>query len=309
MARRTLLIVNPRSGGGATDRRWKRASECLRAVFGAVEVEHTRAPRDAERLAREGVRAGIERIVVAGGDGTLSEVATGLLAADLARYAQIGVLPLGTAADFARSLGIPSGLDRAIDCLASAGVRPVDAGRVTYRSLQGDERVSYYVNVASFGVSGLTCQLVNSGPKLFGGTLSFLFGALRAILRYRSAPVTIRVDGALVHDAPLTLAAGANGRFFGGGMRLAPDARLDDGLLDVVIVSGLSAVSRLSKLAGMYRGTHLADAATALHRGALVEAAAAPGTVPLELDGEPLGTLPARFEILPAALSMIGPAG
>jgi diacylglycerol kinase family enzyme len=284
MARRTLLIVNPRSAGGTTGRRWRCASERLRAAFGSLEVEHTRAPRDAERLAREGVRAGIERIVVAGGDGTLSEVV-----------------------DFARSLGIPSGLDRAIACLATGAVRPIDAGRVTYRSLQGDERVSYYVNVASFGASGLACQLVNRSSKLFGATLSFLFGALRAILRYRSAPVTIRVDGALVHDAPLTFAAAANGRFFGGGMRLAPDARLDDGLLDVVIVSGLSPARRLARLPGIYRGTHLADTATALHRGAVVEAAAAPGAVPLELDGEPLGTLPARFELLPGALSMIGP--
>jgi YegS/Rv2252/BmrU family lipid kinase len=307
MARRTLLIVNPRSAGGATGRRWRRASERLRAAFGSVEVEHTRAPRDAERLAREGVRAGIERVVVAGGDGTLSEVVSGLLAADLARYAEIGLLPSGTAVDFARSLGIPSGLDRAIACLATGAVRPIDAGRVTYRSLQGDERVSYYVNVASFGASGLACQLVNRSSKLFGGTLSFLFGALRAILRYRSAPVTIRVDGALVHDAPLTFAAGANGRFFGGGIRVAPDARLDDGLLDVVIVSGLSPARRLARLPGIYRGTHLADAATALHRGAVVEAAAAPGAVLLELDGEPLGTLPARFELLPGALSMIGP--
>ena len=184
----------------------------------------------------------------------------------------------------------------------------MDAGRVTYRSLQGEERTSYYVNAASFGASGLACQLVNRGSKRFGGALSFLFGALQAILRYRHAPVTIHVDGVLVHDAPLTFAAGANGRFFGGGMQLAPSARLDDGLLDVVIVSGLSVAGRLAKLPGIYRGTHLADAATALYRGALVEAAAVAGTVPLELDGEPLGTLPARFELLPGALSIIGPA-
>lgn len=307
MAPRTLVIANPRAAGGATGRRWTHIAERLRAALGSVEMEHTRAPRDAQRLAREGVRAGVARIVVAGGDGTLSEVVTGLLAADLAGYAEIGVLPLGTAADFARSLGVPRGLDRAIACLVAGRLRPIDAGRVTYRSVQGDERTSYYVNVASFGASALTCRMLERSPRLFGGRLSFLFGTLRAILRYRSASVTIRVDGALVHDAPLTFAAAANGRCFGAGMQPAPDARLDDGLFDVVVVSDLSAAERLIRLPGIYRGAHLTHAAAALHRGAVVEAAATPGAVPLELDGEPLGTLPARFELLPGALSMIGP--
>jgi YegS/Rv2252/BmrU family lipid kinase len=307
MTRRTLVIANPHGAGGATGRRWGRVEERLRAALGSVEVEHTRAPRDAQRLAREGVRAGVDRVVVAGGDGTLSEVVTGLLAADLAGYAEVGVLPLGTAADFARNLGIPRGLDRAIAALVAGTARPTDAGRVTYRSEQGDERVSYFVNAASFGASAVACRMANRRPGPFGGASAYLFGALRAIFGYRGAPVSIRVDGVLVHDAPLTFAAAANGRRFGAGMRVAPDARLDDGLLDVVVVSDLSIPGRLIRFPGIYRGAHLGSAAATLHRGALVEASAAPGAVPLELDGEPLGTLPARFELLPGALSVIGP--
>jgi len=234
-------------------------------------------------------------------------VATGLLATGLAGYAEIGVLPLGTGMDFSRSLGVPRGLDRAVACLVAGAARPIDAGRVTYRSSQGVERTSYFVNAASFGASALASRVANRSPGPLGGALSFPLGALAAIFGYRSARVAIRVDGALVHDAPLTLAAAANGRRFGAGMRIAPDARLDDGLLDVVIVSDLSAAGRLVGLAGLYRGAHLASAATALRRGSIVEAAAAPGAVPLELDGEPLGALPARFELLPGALSVIGP--
>jgi YegS/Rv2252/BmrU family lipid kinase len=307
------VIVNPRSRSGATERRWKVAAPRLRSALGAVEVEHTRGPRDAERLAREGVRAGIERIVVAGGDGTLSEVASGLLAADLARYAQIGLLPFGTGGDFARSLGIPRDLDAAIDCLAAGGVRYVDAGRVTYCDLRGGERISYYVNVASFGVSGLAGQLVNDpGSRFhrfhrFGGRLAFAVAALRAIRRHRSAAVAIRVDGVSVYAGPLSLGVTANGRFFGGGMRIAPDACIDDGQLDVVVVPHLSASGLLARLPAIYRGTHLRGGAAVLHRGRVVEAAAPSAAVLLELDGEPLGILPARFEVLPAALAMIGP--
>jgi YegS/Rv2252/BmrU family lipid kinase len=308
VVRRTLLIVNPRSRSGATGRRWKVAARELRAALGPIEVEFTRGSRDAERLAREGVRAGIERIVVAGGDGTLSEVATGLLAADLARYAQIGLLPFGSGGDFARSLGIPRGLDAAVACLAAGNVRSVDAGRATYRDFRDAERVSYYVNEASFGLSGLAGQLADGAGKRFGGRFSFAFAALRAIFRYRSARVAIRVDGTSVHEGPLTLGAAANGRFFGAGMRIAPDARIDDGLFDVVIVPQLSTVGMLAELPAIYRGSQLADGVATLVRGSVVEVTAPDAEVVLELDGEPLGALPARFELLPGALSVIGPA-
>ena len=148
---------------------------------------------------------------------------------------------------------------------------------------------------------------MNRTTKAFGGTASFFMGALRAIREYRSAPVAISVDGELVHDRGLVLAAAGNGRYFGGGMKIAPDARLDDGLLDLVIVSDLRKHQLLWKLPKMYRGTHLDDPATAFHRGRVVEADDAPGEVVIEFDGEPLGTLPARYEVLPGALSIIGP--
>jgi diacylglycerol kinase (ATP) len=308
VAQRTLVIVNPSSRNGATGRRWHALEGRLRDALGPVEVEHTRAPRDAERLAREAVRAGVERVLVAGGDGTLSEVATGLLASDLAGYATIGLLPLGTGGDFVRSLGVPRDFAGALAQIAEGRIRKVDAGRVRFVGNDGADRTAYFVNVASFGISGLTDELVNRTTKRFGGTVSFLVGTLRAIFQYRGARVTLRVDGEVVHDDRLILATGANGRYFGGGMQVAPEARIDDGLLDVVIISNLSIPKLLTKLPKIYAGTHLADPATALHRGRVIEADAAPGLVKLELDGEPLGTLPARYEVLPGALSVFGPA-
>jgi YegS/Rv2252/BmrU family lipid kinase len=309
VAQRTLVIVNPSSRNGATGRRWRAHETRLRDALGPLEIEHTRAPRDAERLAREAVRAGVERVLVAGGDGTLSEVATGLLAADLARYVTLGVLPLGTGGDFVRSLGIPRGLEPALECICAGKTRSVDAGRVEFVGADGAQRTSYFVNVSSLGISGLIDELVNRTTKRFGGTVSFLVGTVRAIFQYRSARVAIRVDGELVHEAPLVLATGANGRYFGGGMQVAPQARIDDGLLDVVIIRELSVPRLLAKLPKIYAGTHLSDPAAALHRGRVIEAVAEPGLVKIELDGEPLGTLPARFEVLPGALTLYGPGG
>ena len=138
---RTLVIVNPFSRDGATGRRFAGIERRLREVLGPLEVERTRGPRDAERLAREAVRAGVERLIVAGGDGTLSEVASGLLGAGLGAYARIGVLPFGTGGDFVKTLGIPRDLERAIACIAEGKVRRIDASRVTLRGEEGRARV------------------------------------------------------------------------------------------------------------------------------------------------------------------------
>lgn len=307
MALRTLVIVNPRSRNGATGRRWAGLEAQIRSALGPVESEVTRGPRDAERLAREAVRSGVERLLVAGGDGTLGEVVSGLLGAGLGGYAELGMLPLGTGSDYARSLGVPRELEAALECIAAGQTRRVDAGRVRFRGQRGEERVACFANVASFGISGLVDQIVNRSSKFLGGRVSFLLAALRAILRFRSERIALRVDGELVEDAPLVLATAANGRWFGAGMHVAPRASLDDGLFDVVVVKDLSKPALLMKLPRLYAGTHLEDPAVRLVRGRIVEADAAPGRVPLELDGEPLGTLPARFEVLPGALRVIAP--
>ena len=218
----TLAIVNPFSRDGATGRRFAAVERRLRAVLGPLEVERTKGPRDAERLAREAVRAGVERLIVAGGDGTLSEVATGLLAAGLGAYARIGILPFGTGGDFVKTLGVPRDLERAIACIAEGKVRRVDAYRVTLRDDAGRDRTVYGLNITSIGISALVVTLAERSPRFVGGSGAFLLGALRAILRHRSDPVTLTVDGEIVHDGPLILAMAANGRYFGGGMLVSP---------------------------------------------------------------------------------------
>jgi diacylglycerol kinase family enzyme len=139
--------------------------------------------------------------------------------------------------------------------------------------------------------------------------VSFLIGTIKAIAIHRSQHVTRRVDGEVVHDAPLVLAAAANGRYFGGGMHISPEARLDDGLFDVVIVPDVSKRALLSKLPLIYSGKHLDDPVCRFFRGRVIEAEAAPGSVLLDIDGEALGALPARVEVVPRALSVIGAAG
>ena len=310
MALRTLVIVNPASGGGSTRRRFPHVLPRVKEVLGDCDVVWTGAPHDAERLAREGVRAGVERVVVGGGDGTLSEVATGILAADLGHYCEIGLLPLGTGGDLRRTLGVPGAIDDALQAIAHGRARAIDAGRASYRGRDGKDAVTYFVNVASAGISGQTTELVNRAPKWLGGSVSFLVGTVRSILSYRAKahPVELSVDGRVVYSGPLVLATAANGRYFGGGMQVAPDARPDDALLDMVLIPDLPPLRLLRELRGLYRGTHVNVPGVLNLQGRVIEArplSADPAWI--ELDGEPLGTLPARFEVLPGALRLLGP--
>ena len=304
---RTLVIVNPQSGAGAARRRWRKLEPRVREALGAVEIEHTRGARDAERLAREAVRAGIERVVVAGGDGTLAEVATGLLRAQLAHYAELAVLPMGTGCDFARTLGVPRDPAGALEVLRTGKARRIDAGHARYVGRDGAPADSYFVNAASFGVSSLVVELAQRSARRLGGTLAFALATVRALITYQSARVALRIDGELAGEGELALVAAANGRHFGSGMRIAPDARLDDGWLDVVSVAGGSGLRLILKVYKLYNGTLLDDPVVSFRRGRKIEADAAPGAVLLELDGEPVGALPAQIELLPGALSVVGP--
>lgn len=306
MSPRTLVIVNPASRSGRTRRTFDAIEARLRDVLGALEIDWTKAPRDAERLAREGARAGVERILVAGGDGTASEVVTGILAADLVDEVQLGFLPFGTGKDLVRGLGLAKEVDEAILDIAAGRTRQIDAGRMTYRDPEGETRSTCFINSATIGISGLICRTVNEASKRLGGTVAFLAGTLRALASFQPAPVELVLDGEKIFEGDVVLATACNGPYFGGGMRGAPSARFDDGLLDVVVIPSLSKAKLFSKLPSLYAGTHIGVADVLSFQGRELVVNAAPTSQPLEIDGEPLGFAPARFEVLPEAVTLVG---
>lgn len=305
MPLRTLVIANPASAAGRTERTLPRLEAQLRAAVGAYELVWTKGPRDAERIAREAVRAGVERLIVAGGDGTAAEVVSGLLGAALGSYAEVAFLPLGTGADFHRTLDIPRDPAAAIAALASGKGRRIDVGRVRYADAAGAEQCSHFLNVASAGLSGVVTRHVR-GSKALGARLSFLLGTLAGLVRFQPSSMCLRVDGVEVFRGALALAAVANGRYFGGGMHVAPQARPDDGLLDLVIIPALPKSVLVARLPRLYRGTHLAVPGVAQHRGRSIELEPLGPPAPGEIDGEPVAQLPMRVEVVPGALQVWG---
>ncbi len=302
----TVVIVNPASRNRATGRRFRQVEDALRERLGELRVEATRGPRDAERIAREAVTAGAETLIVAGGDGTASEVVAGLLGAGAGDAVRLAFLPLGTGGDLGRTLGTPPRVPEAAAAIAAGRERRIDAGRLDVRTPAGDPHRTHFVNIASGGLSGCVDRLVNEAPKSLGGTASFLIGTLRALFTYRDVPCRVALDGDVLHDGPIVLATAANGRYFGGGMHVAPEARLDDGRLDVVVIPGAPRWRLLSAMPELYRGRHL-DRPEVIFRTGQRLVLEPRGPLLLDVDGECLPAAHASFEILPSALRVVTP--
>jgi YegS/Rv2252/BmrU family lipid kinase len=302
----TFVLVNPSSRSGATGRRLPELEALLRRHVGDYQIFSTEREGDGERLARLAVERGASRLVIAGGDGTVSEAVSGLLQSGRADAVEIGLLPLGTGRDFARVLGLGTDLDASVARLATGRRRQVDAGRIQCRARDGGERIRYFLNIASIGLSAESARwLALQGQRRRRGPLSYVVSALVGLARYRMPLVTIRVDDRVVHEGSLSLVAASNGQYFAGGMRVAPGASIDDGLLDVVIAEGMSRRVALLKFPSLLLGRHLGDRRFRVLRGAMVRAESA-AEVWIEADGEPVGTLPGTIEILPGAIRLCG---
>ena len=301
---RSLVIVNPASAAGATGRHWDRIAILLRASLGSFEHAVTQRPGEATDLARAAVRDGFEMVVAVGGDGTLNEVVGGFFegAMPVAPAAVLGVVALGTGCDFARSIA-QTDLESACASLKGRSTRTIDVGLARFIGHDGVPTTRIFINVASFGCSGLVAHFVNSRLKAVSGRLAFTLATLRALALYRDLTVTLEFDGAPGRPQPVTNCAFANGRFFGAGMQVAPAAQLDDGELVVTIWSGFGLVDFLRKRHTLYNGSHLREPGTQAVRMRRASATSE-SVVLLEVDGESVGRLPAQLEVLAGALRL-----
>lgn len=219
---------------------------------------------------------------------------------------ELAVIARGTGRDFVSTYGIPRALDEAVTVALEGRPRTIDLGRATYRSWGGDQAESYFANIASAGMSGAIAQRANDSTKALGGKASYLWATLAVFARWQAGEVRVAVDGEIragrMHDVVV-----ANGRYFGGGMMICPEASPDDGRFDVLLIGEMTRRDLLLTLPKTYRGTHLPHPKAELLRGATASIDA-PEPLPIELDGEQPGTTPVRFEIVPRALTVRVPA-
>ncbi|MCB9549029.1 MAG: diacylglycerol kinase family lipid kinase [Myxococcales bacterium] len=306
MSESSFVVVNPQSQNGRTGRRWPELAARLRGRIGEFEVAFTERPRQAGELVAAALRRGATRVVSVGGDGTHNEVLQGFFADGVeAGGATLSVVPTGTGGDLRRTLGLPEETLAAIDCVGH-DPRRVDAGLLRYTRADGATEESYFLNIASFGISGLVDQLVNQSSKALGGKVSFLWGTARAALRYKNQPIRLRLDGGEPLLRTINNVVVANARYFGGGMKVAPDADMSDGLFDVVIIGDLGTVELARGMGAVYRGEHIGRRGIEVFqaREVVAEPASPDAEILIDMDGEQPGRLPASFSIVPGALTL-----
>jgi diacylglycerol kinase (ATP) len=302
-------IVNPHAGNGRTRRRWPRLHGLLQNHFGKMPWEWTRGRGHASTLARSALERGCERILSVGGDGTHQEVANAFLSLSGTAYPHAVLLPLscGTGSDLRKSLLLPREPEAAVTVLAQDRVAAMDVGWLTYLDIQGHDKQRCFLNITSLGMGGEVDLRVNRSTKALGGFVSFLWGTLATLFTYRSKTVRFRLDDGPWREEKIILMAVANGQYFGGGMWMAPTARLDNGTFDVILVKDMNRLELISQLGRLYRGTHLTHPKVDVYQTRTLVAKSTED-VWLDVDGEPLGTLPAEFRLIPRALKiLVGP--
>jgi len=301
----TVFLVNPASSNGSTGRRWPElARRAAAAGLDGATLFSERQGHLAE-LAREAALDGAELLVVVGGDGSVNEVVNGL--AGLGRQPEVAVVPRGTGWDFSRTFGIPRKIDDAVQIALQGDVRTIDLGRASYRAWDGSDATAWFANVASAGMSGAIAKRANETTKALGGKASYLWATFAVFSGWEATEIEVAVDGER-RTGPMFDVVIANGRFFGGGLEICPEAEPDDGLFDVLTIGDVTKRDLVQTMPKMYRGTHLPHPKAELLRGSSVTVTSET-PLPIELDGEQPGTTPVTFEVTAGALRLRVPRG
>ena len=289
--RRTLAIINPAAGKGLGEKLVPTLAADLAQSGLSVDVVKTPAPGEAARLASHAVEDGYEQILAVGGDGTAMEVANGLAGTEAA----LALYPIGSGNDFSRALGYPRGRKRLGAFLASAQPRRIDVGEVNGR---------IFLNAAGVGIDGYVAERVLAASRVVGPTLGYFVGALAGIATFRPRQMRLVIDGQ-VREGPHMMVAACNGTTFGSGMRVAPNAKLDDGQFDVIVGGDLAKWDSLVALGKIYRGTHVNGTTILAIRASSVDVEL-PQALTMQVDGEVEKTEGLRIRMRPRALTVLG---
>ncbi|MFC2012033.1 diacylglycerol/lipid kinase family protein [Chloroflexota bacterium] len=296
------VIVNPAAGAKSTYRKWSRISRLLKHIGLSFDHEYTEGIGHAVELARAAVVKGYRYLVAVGGDGTVNEVVNGMLDSADAADITLGVVSTGTGSDFARSIGIPKHYINACSCLTSSRRSSIDVGVVEYQS-NGQTLKRFFVNAAGIGFDAAAVETTERLPKYFGGTIPYLFGLLRTLFGYKNQLVELRIGDRVETSRVLSVVV-SNGCYFGGGMRVAPEARLDDSLFDVTVIGDVGKFDLLKSLPMIYKGTHGKHPKVSMEKAEKITVNS-PERLLVQADGELLGEGPASFWLKPAALSIV----
>jgi YegS/Rv2252/BmrU family lipid kinase len=292
---RPVYIVNPTSGGGRGLRVWRALETILERRGLPAEHRLTESRGSAILLAARAREEGYDPVIAVGGDGTVQEVVNGLIDADGRCPAALGVIPGGTGNDFAKMLGYPPTTEGALEVVLGRDIRRIDLGRANGR---------YFINIAGVGFDAEVAGFLNRRPKRLPGALSYVYGVLAMLLRYRPAPLVMALDDTRLERKCLLVSV-CNGPAHAGGMKMVPEARPDDGILHICVAGDLTRPETLILLPKVFSGRHTLHRKVEIYTTRRITITS-PLPLVLQADGEVLGQVPAEIEAVPGVLRVIG---
>jgi diacylglycerol kinase (ATP) len=295
------VIVNPAAGANSTRRKWPDIRSLIKAAGINFDFQFTEAKGHGIELARKAASEGYRFLVAVGGDGTIHEVANGIMDSKQ-NETVLGIISTGTGSDLSRSTGLSQDIPRACSALNSQRRLVIDMGQVEYQ-VKGETKQRYFINSAGIGFDAEVVAATERLPKYFGGTIPYLTGLFRSFIGYRNKKVSFNL-GSQSEQARVLSIVVANGRYFGGGMHIAPEAKLDDKLLDVVIIGNFGKIELIKNLSRVYKGTHLTHPKIRLEKSTAISIQSDKPFL-IHADGEILGEGPVSFRLLPAALCLV----
>ncbi len=296
------FIVNPTAGANRTRKKWPILESHARSVLGNFDVVFTEYHLHAIKIAEESTLAGFDPLVAVGGDGTINEVVNGIYLSR--KNITLGIVECGTGADFARTIPVGSNYIKAIDTLKSGIIRNFDIVEVEYTDFSGNRATRVFVNAADAGLGGDTVINVDGAPKVLGGKLAFLYGVLRSLVNLKTYKISLTIDGKSVGEFEIISTVVANGKYFAGGMFIAPMARADDGKLEIILIKKTTRRRFMRNLPLVYKGKHIYIEEVELFSGREIVIRSSQ-EVMLEMDGELVGKLPAIFRVKENFLKII----
>ena len=291
-------VVNPVSSNGKTGHRWPNHEKKIKEAGINLEVKMTHYPGHAIKLTQDALKMGYKTIMAVGGDGTVNEVLNGFYENDkiINEDSVLLILSQGTGSDYIRSLNLTKDINDIIDTYNRYKIKKVDIGKITYLDFDSIKRSRYFINTADVGIGGETVEFVNQSSKIMGGLLTYLYGVIRTLIKYDNKKMKLKIDDKVIKEDILNSVMVSLGKYFGGGMIIAPEAEVDDGIFDITILGNLSKIETVLNLYRAYKGTHIYYKKIDYLKGKKVSIES-DQRVLIDIDGECAGILPAEFEI------------
>jgi diacylglycerol kinase (ATP) len=309
MEKQFKIILNPVAGGGkGKDLGLDIRKYMDKVIPGNFDIVYTKGIGDAISLASEYQKNDKNVVIAAGGDGTINEVVNGILKAheNKPSVCKMGIINCGSGAGFAQSFGIPSDLTSQVNLFLDGHSKPVDVGLVSYSDQSGILKSRYFINECQIGFSGSVVSIVSQKHKRFGGKVAFGYVAISQLMKYHATNMKVIMDDhKTIFRKQLGVTIG-NGSYCAGGMQLTPNAKLNDGLLDVLNIAEMSLIQRLSAFSKVYSGKHIYTPFFTLDQANHI---AIDSDIPVwvEADGELLGKTPCSVSLIPGAIQIYSP--